>query len=333
MSIEIKSFNEADDDWNHYLKRSPQSTVFHRQEVLETIENHSDSALRRLVGYKGHEPVGVFPLFKLQKAQIPMIFSPPPRFGIEAQGPILLNYQNLKQRKFERRHRRFITKCLEYVSREFNPWYYRFVTTTNYHDPRPFEWDEFTVTPRHTYTLDLSEDTEKIKKSFSKSLRRYLDPEETDRFKITEEGEEGIEFIHEQIKSRWEAQGRSYSISLDFLTDLYHNLPEGHFRPYIGTVDGERASGMIILQDDDTIYFSEGGGKPDVDFPINDLLHWQIIQDAKERDVAEYDLYGANTPRICGYKSKFNADLRTYYEIERGNVVTRLMSKVYRRLQ
>lgn len=333
MSIEVEFFDSDGDEWNDLVDRSSQGSLFHRHEFLNVVENNCDGDLHRLVGYKGNEPVGLFPLYDLTKAGLTAAFSPPPRMGIGFQGPILLNHEKLSQRKFERRHRRFITGCVERIEDEVDPRYYRFLTTSRYDDPRPLAWNDFEITPQYTYILDISGETDELKKSFSKSLRRYLDPDDLDRIDIEEEGIEGIRFIYEQISARYEAQGRTYSVPLEYLIELYRDLPDGHVRPYVGRVDGDRAGGIIILEDDDTVYFSEGGGKPDVDVPVNDILHWEIIKDSKRRDVRYYDLYGANIPRLCKYKAKFNPEMVTYFEAERSRPLMKVLSKAYRVLR
>ncbi len=332
MSIEITEFDTADrDEWNELVSRSAAGTFFHHYDVLEVIEKHASARLYPLVGHKGQEPVGLFPVFELRNKGITMAFSPPPELGLLFMGPVTLMHDGLKRRKRERRRRRFVEGCLDVIEERVNPRYYRFCTPVGYKDPRPFTWNEYEMSPLHTYRLDLERDTDEIKRSFSKSLRRYLDTDEDNRFVVEEGDQDAIQFIHEQVTARYEAQDKTYSVPLKFLTDLYEHSADGRVRPYIAHVDGERVSGIIVLEDESTIYFSEGGGKPDVDFPINDVLHWRIIRDAREREIETYDLYGANTPRICEYKSKFNSDLATYYEAEKGSLVMSTAVKLYKK--
>lgn len=337
MSIDITQFDADDridrEQWNDYIRRSRGGTVFHTFDMLELIERHASADLYPFIGYKGQEPVGVFPVFELRKGGISTVFSPPPRMGIPMMGPAPLNDGHLKQRKAERRIRRFVDGCLELIDERVSPRYSRVSTSIGIDDPRPFTWNDFDASPRHTYVLDIDRDPEDLKGSFSKSLRRYLDPDEDDRFRIEERGEEAIEFIHEQVSARYEAQDRTYTVPLDFLLEAYETLPDGRIRPYIGEVDGETVSGILVFEGSSTIYYSEGGGKPDIDYPINDLLHWHIIRDARSRGIETYDLCGANTKRICKYKSKFNPELATYYEVERGTPVMNAVSSLYKRLR
>lgn len=334
MGVDIEPIDPSErGEWDRYVTRSRAGTLFHQYDVLELIEKYASARLHTLIGRKGQEPVGIFPVFEVKKGGISTAFSPPPRLGIPFLGPAPITNQQMKRRKTERQQRRFVEGCLDWIAEEVGPRYYRICTPIEFDDPRPFTWNDYETTPLHTYLLDIDTDLETLKKSFSKSLRRYLDPEDERRFTIEERGTDGIRFIYDHICARYEAQDKTYSVPLDYLLELYERLPDGSVRPYVGTVDGEQVSGIIILEGDSTIFYSEGGGRPDVDFPINDLTHWKIIESARERGIETYDLGGANTPRICDYKSKFNPALATYYEIEKGTIDMKIASNVYRKLR
>jgi len=49
------------------------------------------------------------------------------------------------------------------------------------------------------------------------------------------------------------------------------------------------------------------------DFPVNDVLDWHVMRDARDRGISRYDLVGANLPRTARYKSKFGPDPVPYY--------------------
>ena len=332
MSIEVTELDPAERaTWDEYVRESPTGTFFHRFDVLEVVERHASARLTPLVGHKGQEPVGIFPIFEIRKGGVSTAFSPPPGLGLPFMGPIHLNEANLSRRKRERRRQKFVEGSLERIDETIGPRYTRICTPVGYEDPRPFSWNDYETTPIHTYLLDLEREPAELKRSFSKSLRRYLDPEDTDRFTIEVGGPDAIEFIHEQTSARYAAQGKRYRVPLEFLLELYRTLPDGRVRPYVADVDGERASGILVFEGESTIYYSEGGGKPDVTFPINDLLHWRIIRDAIDRDIATYDLHGAESARISEYKSKFNPELHAYYELEKGTPLMNVVSTLYQK--
>jgi hypothetical protein len=318
-------------DWNDLVERSPQTNVFHYRESLEVQADHAGAELHALVGYKGQEPVGVFPVFEKRKGGMPMAFSPAPSLWVSYLGPALLNHRKLKRRKRERRSKRFVQGCLDWLDREVGPKYVQVRPDPQFRDVRPFEWREFDVSVRHTYSVDLTPGEEDVLMSFSSDARNNIRTEGD--YRVYEGGPKEIEAVISQVQARHEAQDESYGVTPEFVTDLYERLPEGAVRPYACEIDDEIAGGMIALEFDDTIYRWQGGAKHDRDLPINDLVDWAIMTDAMDRGVERYDLVGANEERLCGYKAKFGPELRSHYSMEKGNAVTNALSSVYQRFR
>jgi hypothetical protein len=69
---------------------------------------------------------------------------------------------------------------------------------------------------------------------------------------------------------------------------------------------------------------------------INNLLHWTILEDIATDDdlesVSKYDLVGANTERLCDYKSKFGGDLVPYYVVESAGTSMTIAKRTYQLL-
>ncbi|WP_224449593.1 lipid II:glycine glycyltransferase FemX [Haloprofundus salilacus] len=315
--------------WNDLVSQSPHGTVYHRLEALEVQADHAGAELTPLVGYKGQEPICLFPLFSLSKAGIQGVFSPPPDLWVSYLGPALLNFEHLKQRRAEKRHRRVVEAAVEWIDTVLDPSYTHFRTACGYDDPRPFEWNEFDVTPRYTYHVDLSPGEEELLDSFSSDARQNV---RTDAdYDIDVEGAAAIERIIEQVRLRHEEQGESYTVTPEFVTDLYRRLPDGSVRPYVLRADDEFVGGMVTLAHDDTVYRWQGGAKTDHDLPVNDLLDWQIMRDAMERGETTYNLVGANNPRLCDYKAKFAPEVVQYHSLGRRNAGLKVAAKFYRR--
>ncbi|MFW6152793.1 MAG: lipid II:glycine glycyltransferase FemX [Halobacteriota archaeon] len=333
MTIELTTAEETGDDaWDELVRRSDTGTYFHQRGVLEVVAEHSTTTLHRLIGYKGQQPIGLLPVFERSFGPITMVFSPPPGRYIPGLGPLLVDADGMKRAKVERRNRRFIDACLDWLESEVAPRYTRIVTVPGYMDPRPFSWAGFTVTPQYTYHVDLSSDEEAVMASFRKSLRNDLRRHRDGPYSIERGGPKDVDFILEHLRARHEAQGTSFSLTDEYALDLNRASGEEQFTVYIARVDGERASGIISPRFDGTMHYWQGGGKPDVSLPINDLLHWEVMRDGIRDGQQVYDLVGANTRRLCRYKSKFNPTLRTYYELERGNPLLTALAGLYKRV-
>lgn len=334
MSIDVEpADSDAIEKWDEWVEQSNGGTFFHQLPILDVVADHSGAKLHRLVGFKGQQPVGVFPVFELSKGPVNMVFSPPPSLNIPSLGPVLFDENQLKQHKSERRNRRFIEGCLEWISEEIGPKYIRIISGTAYQDPRPFSWNGFDVVPSHTYHVDLTVGEEEVMNRFKKSLRSDIRRSIDEEYELRQGDEDDVRFLIEKVRERYEAQGKEYNLTADYAVDLQRAAGTNRMPVYIGEVNGERVSGILSPRLNSTLYYWQGGGKPDVSLPMNDLIHWQIIRDAIDEEYAVYNLVGANTPRLCKYKSKFNPDLRTYYTMERGTMVMNAASDLFKRFR
>lgn len=336
MSVDVAEADEEElERWDDWIERSPQGCVFHRRPALSAQERHSGARLRPLVGYKGEEPVGVFPVFELRKGPVPTAFSPPPGIRVSYLGPAYLNLGKLKPRTAERRRRRFIEGCLEWIDEEIGPWYAHVRTSADFEDARPFAWDGCDVTPNYTYLVDLARDEEAVLASFSRDARSNVTGDHEERHAIEVGGRDAVVAIVEQVRRRYESQGVTFGVPTAFVVDLYENLPDGQLRPYVLRVDGALVGGIIALADGDTISRWLGGVRTgaDVDLPVNDLLDWRVMADGIAEGLQWYDLVGADNPRINRYKSKFAPELRSFYRVERGRPSVRRAAHLYERFK
>ncbi|ADJ15483.1 lipid II:glycine glycyltransferase FemX [Halalkalicoccus jeotgali] len=332
MSIEIREVADPA-EWNGYVERSPQGTVFHRAECLSVLADHAGGRAHLLAGYKGHEPVGIFPVTVLSKARITTAFSPPPGYLVPYLGPVLLSNGNLKQRKAEKRHHRFVEGCLSWIEDRYAPRYTHVRTACDYADVRPLAWNGFDVTPQHTYAVELGDDEEELLMRFSSDARSNVRNADEAAYDIEVGGRTEIERIVDQLDRRYDEQDESYLLEASVVTDLHERLGTDHVKPYVCRVGGEFVGGMIALADDRRVYRWQGGAKSTGDLPVNDLIDWRIMRDAIADGRREYDLVGADTARLNGYKAKFNPRLCTYYSTERGSRPMRMMAGIYKQFR
>ena len=332
MSIRVTTLEDRD-QWDDHVERSPQGTVFHQFAALETFAAHSGSTLHPLIGYKGEEPVGLFPVFELHKGPIRFVFSPPHELHVPNLGPVLLGLESMKQRKRERRHARFVEGCLEWLSQSVAPHYVSIRAGWRYTDVRPFKWQGFDVQPSYTYVLSLPDDPETLLGRFSKSARRHVRNNLDAEYAVEVGGPSAIEWIVERVNDRYEETNEAARISTAFVTELYDRLPTGQVRPYVLRVDGETVTGVILLEHGDTAHSWMGGAKPSTDLPVNELLEWHMMTDAMDRGVTTYEIVGADTPRLNEYKSKFGPDVRAFHGLSRSTPGLDRAVSVYRLTQ
>jgi hypothetical protein len=331
MTVRVETTTDAE-EWDSCVDRSPQTGFFHQYDALATLADHFDARFHTLIGYVGQEPVGVFPAFALERGPFRVAASQPPGVEINA-GPALLNHEKLKQRKAEKRHRKFLSGCMEFVEEVLDPDYLKIATTDRYDDVRPLVNHGLNVRPSYTYVLDLEPGTEELMAQFSSDARSNVRNTDESRYEIREGGVEEIREIVSFVQRRYAEQGEDHYLDAALVADLRETLGEDAVRPYVCTVDGEIASGLLVLEYGDTVYRWQGGPRPRVDVPVNDLLDWRVIRDAVDRGLARYDLVGAMLPRLCEYKAKFGADPEPVYLAERRTLPVKLASETYSRLE
>lgn len=337
MSVDVAAADgETLAEWDDHVRQSPYATVFHRRAAVAAIADHASADPHYLVGHKGQEPVGVFPVFTLQRGPLVFVFSPPPNLRIPYLGPAPLNTGKLKQRKAERRQRRFVEGCLDWLAERFDPAYTHVRVTPTYQDLRPLTWAGFDASPAHTYVVDLTSDRADLLASFSSDARRNIrDADGREDVAVAQNGTLAIRSIHEQVRRRYRSQDIEFGLPVQLVLDLYEALPEGTIRPYACTVDGEFVGGILTYEQNGTVARWQGGVRTgtDLDVAVNDVLDWGVMTDALDRGCSAYDLVGADNPRINGYKAKFNPDLRTFYSLERGSKTVTAAAHAYKRLR
>jgi hypothetical protein len=308
--------------------------VFHTPDALGALERHTDAELRLYGGFKGDQPVALWPTFVNERPVGTTITSPPPGMGVPRLGPLTMP-ASPKQRKREKVNREFTSDVLEDLGADSRGTVLHAICGAGYSDPRPFVWDEFSVTPEFTYFLDVDgADIDEVQKSFSKSLRREIRDAEDLDVEVSVEGVDAAREVYETTRERYEEQDRSLSLDWPYVEDLVESLGD-RARVYVARDEnGEFLGGITALYSNDHAYFWQGGTRAVHDgVSVNGLLHWHIVSDLAEESphgATAYDLMGANTERLCRYKAKFGADLQPYWTVETNGTGMEALKTAYK---
>lgn len=313
------------DEWADALPSSG-FEVFHTAEALAVLDRHSASDLHLLGGYRGQQLVAMAPLFvRSAPGGVRIVSSPPPAMSVPRLGPILMP-TSPKRRKQEKVNREFTNGVLDVLDVDSSRTLLRMICDPEYTDPRPYRWAGLSVEPSFTYRLAIDDRSpEELLKSFSQSLRREIRSGNDLDIDIEATGVEGGETVFRETEARYAEQTQHFGVTWPYARDVIESLDE-RCRVYVARdPDGEYLGGIISLFSNDAAYYWLGGTRSNYEnVSVNSLLHWKIIRDVAEDppldSVHEYDLVGANTERLCRYKSKFGADLVPYYVVESGGM-------------
>jgi hypothetical protein len=315
--------------WDDLVRRSLRATVFHRSAILRALAGGAGVTLHPLVGAEDGTPVGLFPVFELDKGPFSAAFSPLP--GAVGDVP--------RARRALRRGRLLPRRGTPSpgVRRGVLPVRgarHRSRVHSHHHlfrndDIRPFQWQGYQAEPRYTYVVELTDEEELVGR-FSSDARRNVRDSYEDHV-IEAGGREAIDRILDQVRRRYDEQGEPKSLPYAFARHLHADVDEDVLYPYVYRTDEEFVGGILALACDDTVYRWLGGVKPavEVDAPVNDLVDWRIMTDAMAAGYGYYDLVGAGNDRINRYKTKFNPTLRTFYRISSDSRLTDVAVATY----
>ncbi len=331
MQLERLSLSE----WTDVLPNSG-FEPFHSSAALAVVDDYTDGDLLLFAGFKGDRPVALLPVWRQNRAVGRVLMSPPPGMGISRLGPIL-DPASPKQSKYEKLNRTFTDQIVDAIDATATSSLFRMTCNTAYTDPRPYEWAGFDIETFWTYRLDVADTSpDDLLQAASKSLRREItDARELD-ISVQQEGLDGARAVFDETRRRYAEQGRPFSLSWSYVSDLVESmLSDDRARVYTArTPEGKFLTGITVLYSNDAAYYWQGGTRSTHDgVAVNSHVHWCILKDIADdpprESVTLYDLQGANTERLCRYKSKFGTELTPYYTIETGGVRLKAAKKAY----
>ena len=332
MQIRVLSDKDAS-LWNAIVDGSPQGTIFHKWEWLKIAEKHSGSRLYPLIGLEGDEPVGIFPLFHLRKWLLSMVFSPPFGCAVPTLGPIIMDYDKIKQHKLEHTYREFQKQVDDFMHKELHPNYVSIITSPGLLDARPFMWSDYQVTPSYTYKIDLTSGEEGVWAGFQKKLRSDIKRTEKKGLYVKEGTVTDVQYLYDSLQKRYEAQDRGLSVSREYIQDLFNEFGSENLRIFTAVNDGQTVGAILLLNYKGTSSVWLGVSKSDLaGLPTNDMIQWEAIKWSMQNGFRTFELMGANTPRLCEFKSKYSPHLEVYFNVKKAGILGNLAEKTYRKL-
>lgn len=331
MIIKI-SGKEDRDVWNEVVDRSPHSSIFHTWDWLKLMEKHTSSKLYPLIGYDKDEPVGAFPIFFQKKRLIRFAFSPPPHTALTYLGPVFMRYDELKQSKKESIYLNLQKEVDNFLREDLHANYIYISLPSGMHDPRPFQWNGYSVKPAYGYMMDISKGASYIWEKFKdKKLRENIKRGMRRNFSVENGGEEELNTIYDLMTSRYEEQNKTITVSKKYLRDIFDVFGD-NLRIFVVRQEDEIITGSICIQFKNKLLSWIGSPKPrkKVSPSPNDLIIWEEIKYGCEHGVKHYEIMGtAGDQRLHKYYSKFNPDLLVRFSVKKSSFILSVLENLY----
>jgi hypothetical protein len=175
MVFTIKTLDTTNEKaWDDVVSSSSFGTLFHTVEWLRLVQNQSNAEFLPLMFYKGSQLVAIYPIFVTKQGPIKVAFSPPSRSYTLYLGPVIADYESLKQEKKESTYIQIQQEFDKYIFGTKGCKYARIRSSPGLYDSRPLRWSGYTVDPFYTYRIDLTKGIDTIWEQFDKSVRRMI---------------------------------------------------------------------------------------------------------------------------------------------------------------
>lgn len=331
MKIEIREIMPSEENkWDVLVKKSPYGTLFHTVDWLKIAEKHTKSKLYLLIGLKGTEVIGLFPIFCQKKLFLTLAFSPPLKTAIPYLGPIIVDYDCLKQNKKESISIGFYEGVDTFIREKINPKYIFIQSPPGFLDCRPFKWRGYVVEPKYEYVIDLTIGVDHILEGLKKEVRKNIKREERRGIVVRRGSWKDLSSLYTSLINRYKEQGRVFPLSKKYLNELFDSFSHRNMELFIAELHGAYMGSIIVTIYNGKISSWVGSVKSKIrGVYLNDLLYWEIIKWACAHNLKYFELIGANNPAICTFKSKYNPMLQIYFQMERYTFLTKIMRRVY----
>lgn len=333
MTIEVRIAKDEElKNWDTLMEASPYGTIFHTLDWLKIAEKHTNNKLYPLIGLKGEKVIGLFPIFYKKKGLLRMVFSPPPKTSIPYMGPVLIDYDKLKQEKKESLIMDFYTGVDTFIHKKIKPSYVSFTFPPHLCDCRPFKWLGYESEPVYNYILDISIGLSNLESNFTREARKNIKKAEKSGINVNFGSKKELRILYSMLHDRYADQERTLPISENYLLDIFNKFFPNNLKIFTLVYQDNIIGGVIKLCYKDEVLDWIGQPKTTVQGG-NDFLHWEIMKWAVENEYNYYLFLGANTQSIGRFKSKFNPALSFNFELKKATISGTVAEKLYTKLR
>lgn len=313
--------------WDRFVDESPYGLLFHKWDFLKIIEKHSGYRLLTYGIYKGESLICVFPLFFKQINGLKTVFSPPPQTAVPYLGFVMdKEFDTLKQDRKESSLKTVASEADNEI-RKISPGYVSVSLVPNFMDTRAFKWNGYKADAGYTYVIDLNNPLKDCWNRLTRDLRWAL--RKTEKLNLQLIKSRDIAPLYHQLQERYRIQKMKAPIlSKDYLDDLLKAYPDHIGCYYLTDNAGEIVGSTATIE---YKWFMSWIGMARVSDKLfaNEYLTWKLIEKAKQDGHQKFELEGANTQKLCQFKTKFNPSLELYFHIYQKSALGKLAEWTY----
>ena len=318
------------DLWDSFINLSENGTVFHQLDWLKAAEKHSRMKLFPLLVYKGTKLVCLCPLFLMQKYGLKVLLSPPNGCGIPFLGPVF-NVPASNRYNYERTYNEILEEIISFSENQIGYDYFGMIHTPEIRDIRSYKNNGFSINPCYTYRFNLQKGQEWIFDNFNKAARNILNKAKScEKLSVSHEKNNAYNIL-EMLQTRYNEQNLKFKINQIYLDFLFSSSIKDNIEVISAICQNNFMAGDIVLVFKKKAYVWQRAVKREDNIAgTGELILWEKIKELLQRGIEYYDFVGANTPHICRHKSKYGADLVSYFDVfkttSRGKIALNLLN-------
>jgi len=280
--------------WDGLVRAFADHTIFHMRTWLEIIHAAHGVTPVLAQAHEGEQCVAVWPFLEMRKGPFRVIGSPLPGWSTAYMGPLLAADADIPA-----------TLAAFFNDRIFRRFAY-FACRTMVHrhavDLAPLGFD--LLKDFETYWIDLAQSEETLWSNLKSECRSRIRKAEKEGVEVRRETDEA--FVDDFWKMSLETFAKSNiqpTHTREFCVALWRRLGMANDQSRMDArhspaglhvlsafIGGRRAATLMLPHDAHTMYYWGGASYQEFrEIPVNNLLHWQAIKDARAMGLRRYD--------------------------------------------
>lgn len=303
MNVEIKIAEETElEKWDELVESSPHGMIFHTWKWLRIMEKYTGTKLYPLIGFKGTTPIGVYPLFYQKRYLTRIVFSPPPNTGFTYLGPLIVDYNNLKEDKRLSTFSEFHTQVDRFIVSKLKADYVLISLPPGLIDCRPFKWTGYQIVPAYNYLIELSMGTNHIGEKFKSSFQG--ERTEKEGIYVEECSKEDFYSFYDLFMKMQEEQN-GLIIPQGYLIELFDLFPQ-NVKVFVVKQEDKVVDGAIFLCHGERLIKWDSGTMNTKGAPLEHIIVCEAIKWASKHGFKYYEESRMSSRED---EPKFNYDL------------------------